>query len=215
MEEEIQIINERAKKEKIKNFFIKNTKKLIFLVSTIIILILIYFIYIEFKSRNQIKLAERFNYAVNNYKNLKNITDTENILVDIIDSKNPTYSPLALYFIIDNEIVTEKNKINKYFDLIIDIHSLDKEIKNLNIYKKAIFNSNFATENELVNILRPVLNSDSIWKSHSLLLLSDFFFFKNNKPESKKLLNEIISYEKSNENIKIEAQKKLTRDFSD
>ena len=40
-------------------------------------------------------------------------------------------------------------------------------------------------------------------------------FFKNNKSESKKLLNEIIDNEKSNENIKLEAQKKLIRDFSD
>ena len=95
------------------------------------------------------------------------------------------------------------------------INFIDEEIKNLNIYKKAVFNSNFATENELIKILRPILNSDSIWKSHSLLLLSEYFYFKNNKSESKKLLNEIIDNEKSNESIKLEAQKKLIRDFSD
>ena len=107
------------------------------------------------------------------------------------------------------------NEINKYFDLIINISSLEKEIKNLNIYKKAIYNSNFVDENELIKILRPITNSDSIWKSHSLFLLAEFFYFKNNKSESKKLLNEIINDEDSNQNIKLEAQKKLIRDFSE
>ena len=109
----------------------------------------------------------------------------------------------------------EENEINKYFDMVIDIGSLEKEIKNLNIYKKAIYNSNFVDETELVEILRPVTSSDSIWKSHSLFLLADFFYYKENKAESKKLITEIINYENSNPEIKLEAQKKLTRDFSE
>ncbi len=215
MEEEIQIINENTKKEKIKNFLIKNGKYFIFSISLLIILVLAYFVYIEIQSRNQIKLAEKYNNIINNFQNLKKNIDTKNSLIEIVEAKNSTYSPLALYFIIDNEIVKDKIKINQYFDIIIDINVLDSEIKNLNIYKKAIFNSNFASENELIEILRPVLNSDSIWKSHSLLLLSEYFFFKNNKSEAKRLLNEIINYENSNQNIKLEAQKKLIRDFSD
>ena len=99
--------------------------------------------------------------------------------------------------------------------MVIDIGSLEKEIKNLNIYKKAIYNSNFVDEAELVEILRPITNSDSIWKSHSLFLLAEFFYYKENKAESKKLLNEIINYENSNSEIKLEAQKKLVRDFSE
>ena len=55
MEEEIQIINENTKKEKLKNFFIKNSKYLIISISAIIVLILAYFVYVEIKSRNQIK----------------------------------------------------------------------------------------------------------------------------------------------------------------
>ena len=63
--------------------------------------------------------------------------------------------------------------------------------------------------------MRPITNSDSIWKSHSLFLLAEFFYYKENKAESKKLLNEIINYENSNSEIKLEAQKKLVRDFSE
>ena len=215
MEEEIQIINENARNEKFKNFFVKNSKYLIFSISAIIILILAYFVYVEINSRNQSKLAEEYNYIVNNFNNLQNSEQSTERLIRIIEKKNSTYSPLSLYFILDNELVTEKNEINKYFDIVIDIGSLEKEIKNLNIYKKAIYNSNFADEAELVEILRPVTNSDSIWKSHSLFLLAEFFYFKENKVESKKLLNEIINYENSNSEIKLEAQKKLIRDFSE
>ena len=215
MEEEIQIINENTKKEKIKNFFIKNVKYFIFSISSLIILVLAYFAYIEIQSRNQIKLAEKYNNTVNNFQNLKNIEQTKKILVDIIEKKNSTYSPLALYFIIDNDLESKKNEINKYFDKVISISSLEKEIKNLNIYKKAVFNSDFVSEIELVEILRPITNSDSIWKSHSLLLLSEYFYFKKNYAESKKLLNEILSFEDSNPEIKLEAKKKLTRDFSE
>ena len=215
MEEEIQIINENATKEKFKNFFVKNSKYLIFSISAIIILILAYFVYLEINSRNQSKLAEEYNYIVNNFNNLQNSEQSTERLIRIVEKKNSTYSPLSLYFILDNELVTEKNEINKYFDMVINIGSLEKEIKNLNIYKKAIYNSNFVDEAELVEILRPVTNSDSIWKSHSLFLLAEFFYYKENKAESKKLLNEIINYENSNSEIKLEAQKKLVRDFSE
>ena len=215
MEEEIQIINENTKKEKFKNFFVKNSKYLIFSISAIIILILAYFVYLEINSRNQSKLAEEYNYIVNNFNNLQNSEQSTERLIRIVEKKNSTYSPLSLYFILDNELVTEKNEINKYFDMVINIGSLEKEIKNLNIYKKAIYNSNFVDEAELVEILRPITNSDSIWKSHSLFLLAEFFYFKENKAESKKLLNEIINYENSNSEIKLEAQKKLVRDFSE
>ena len=215
MEEEIQIINENARKEKLKNFFIKNSKYLIFSISALIILILSYFVYVEIKSRDQIKLAEKYNNIVNNFNNLQNNELSTKELIKIIEKKNPTYSPLALYFILDNDLVIENKEINKYFDMVINIGSLEKEIKNLNIYKKAIYNSNFVDETELVEILRPITNTDSVWKSHSLYLLAEFFYFKKNKSESKKLLNEILNYENSNPEIKLEAQKKLTRDFSE
>tara|TARA_Y100000816_G_C26034056_1_gene541457 strand:- start:138 stop:785 length:648 start_codon:yes stop_codon:yes gene_type:complete len=215
MEEEIQIINESAKKEKFKKFIVKNSKYIIFSISAIIILVLAFFVNLEIKSRNQIKLAEKYNNIVNNFHSLKNTEQSIKKLIEIIEKKNSTYSPLALYFILDNELLNEKNQINKYFDMVIEINSLEKEIKNLNIYKKAIFNSSFADESDLVEILRPITNSESIWKSHSLFLLAEYFYFKKNKPESKKLLNEIINYKNSNPEIKLEAQKKLTRDFSE
>ena len=98
MEEEIQIINENTKKEKIKNFFIKNGKYFIFSISSLIILVLAYFVYIEIQSRNQIKLAEKYNNTVNNFQNLKNTEQTKKILVDIIEKKKFNIFAVSIIF---------------------------------------------------------------------------------------------------------------------
>ena len=133
----------------------------------------------------------------------------------IINVKDTTYSPLALYFIIDNEIQSSTEEINNFFDTIINEANLDKEIKNLIIYKKALYNADFETENNLINILQPVLNSNSVWKSHALYLIAEYFFDKNEKQKAKDFYNQILNFKKSNEDIVIETQKRLNRDFSE
>jgi hypothetical protein len=138
-----------------------------------------------------------------------------NELVSIVHEKDRTYSPLALYFLIDNNIISDKNKINELFDTVINETSLEKEIKNLLIYKKALFNSDFESENNLLTILKPIINSNSIWKSHALYLMAEYFYFKNEKQKSKDFFDQIIILENVNPKIKREAQKRLNRDFSE
>ena len=45
-------------------------------------------------------------------------------------------------------------KLNILFDEVINETNLDEEIKNLVIYKKALFNSGFSTENDLLQLLK-------------------------------------------------------------
>ena len=214
MDEDIAIINDKTRNQKIKNFFLKNTKKLIIAFSVIILIIFGYFIYEDFQKKNKIKLANRYNLTTIKFASGdKNKIKIE--LVDIVNEKDRTYSPLALYFIIDNNIINENNKINELFDVVINETELEKEIKNLVIYKKALFNSEFESENNLVQILNPVINSDSVWKSHALYLMAEYFYYKNQKQKSKEFFNQILTLENSNPNIKIEAQKRLNRDLSD
>ena len=214
MDEDITIINKNTRNEKIKNFFVNNTKKLIIAISAIVLIIFGYFIYEDLKKKNKIKLANRYNLVT-----IKFISGDknkfENELIDIVNEKDRTYSPLALYFLIDNNIVNENKKINELFDIIINETSLEKEIKNLVIYKKALFNSDFESENNLIQILSPVINSDSVWRSHALYLMAEYFYYKNQKQKSKDFFNQILTLENSNPNIKIETQKRLNRDFSD
>ena len=212
MDEDIKIINRNTRNEKIKNFFIINKKKIIIFGSLFILMAIFYFLFLEIKERNKIKLAEKYN-KIKIEHTINNKEDTKKKLIEVIYENDTTYSPLALYFIIDNEILTENNEINKLFDQVINKTKLDKEIKNLIIYKKALFNSDFKSENELLNILNPIINSESIWKSHALYLLAEYYYSKNEKEKSKEFFNKIVGMSNSNQNIKVESQKRLNRDF--
>ena len=212
MDEDIEIINTNTRNQKIKNFFVNNKKKIIIFASVFILIAIFYFLFLEIKERNKIKLAEKYN-KIKIEHTTNNKEDTKNKLIEVIYENDTTYSPLALYFIIDNEILNENNEINKLFDQIINKTKLDKEIKNLIIYKKALFNSDFTSENELLNILNPIINSESIWKSHALYLLAEYFYSKNQKEKAKEFFTKIVDMKGSNQNIKVESQKRLNRDF--
>jgi len=214
MDEDIAVINKNTRNEKIKNFFVNNAKKLIIVISSIVLIIFAYFIYEDLKKKKKIKLGNRYNLVTIKFIS-KDKNNFENELIDIVNEKDKTYSPLALYFLIDNNIINENKKINELFDVVINETSLEKEIKNLVIYKKALFNSDFESENNLIQILSPVINSDSVWRSHALYLMAEYFYYKNQKQKSKDFFNQILTLENSNPNIKIETQKRLNRDFSD
>tara|TARA_B100000035_G_scaffold266296_1_gene238953 strand:- start:1653 stop:2297 length:645 start_codon:yes stop_codon:yes gene_type:complete len=214
MDEEIAIIDTNTRFEKFKNFLKKNYKKILSFLILIIIIVLSYFGFNEFKDQKRIKISNLYNSAIIGYSQ-NNSEETKKILLEIIQDKNPTYSPLSLYFIIDNEIITNKDKINELFNFVINEITLEKEIKNLIIYKKALFNADFVNENELLNILGPIINSESVWKSQALYLAAEYFFSKNEKQKSKEFFIKIIDLENGNSEIKIEAQKRINRDLSD
>jgi len=214
MDEEITIIDSNTRNEKIKSFFINNKKKLIIGVSVIAIVLVGYFSFDKIKERNKIKLANRFNLITINYKEDKK-NKSINELIIIIKQNDITYSPLALYFLLDNDLIKNNNKTNELFDELINRTKLKKEIKNLIIYKKALFNSNFVTENDLLKILNPIINSESIWKSHALYLLGEYFYSKNENQKAREFYNEILTLSNANSNIKLESQKRLNRDLSE
>ncbi len=153
-----------------------------------------------------------YNSIIIEYDDTKKIKSAEN-LIEIINKKDPTYSPLSLYFIIDNNLITDQSKINSLFDLLINDTSLDSEIKNLIIYKKALYNADNAQESDLLNILNPLINSESIWKSHSLYLMAEYFYANNQKQKAKEFFNQIMTLENSNLDIRLQAEKRLNRDL--
>jgi len=214
MDEDIAIINSKTRNQKIKDFFINNRKKILTVFSIIILLTFGYFILQEINKKKKINISNEYNNTVVNFTS-GNKANVEKELVNIVNKKDETYSPLALYFLVDNNIIKENNKINELFDILINETSLEKEIKNLIIYKKALFNSDFESENNLIKILNPIINSESIWKSHGLYLMAEYFYSKNEKQKSKEFFEQIIILENPNPKIKIEAQKKLNRDFSE
>ena len=214
MDEDITVVNEQTRNEKIKNFFVNNKK---FLISSLIILILIivsFYSYKIYKNASREKISEKYNSEIIDYKNGKNL-NILSAMKEIIEDKDTTYSPLALFFLIENDLIDNKEETNRLFDILIDKTRLEKEIKYLIIYKKALFNADFVNENQLLKIVNPIINSESIWKSHVLYLVAEYFYSKNEKQKSKEFFTKILDVKNANQDIIKKTQKRLKRDLSD
>jgi hypothetical protein len=214
MEEDISIINSNTRNEKVRNFFVNNKNKIISVIVILIIILVGSYSFDSYKTNKKREISNKFNSTTLTHSENTKEKTIQN-LVEIINVQDPTYSPLSLYFIIDNKLISNKNEINSYFDILIEKTALDKEIKNLVIYKKALFNADQYQENDLLNILNPLINSKSVWKSHALYLMAEFFYAKDQKQKSKEFFNQIISLENPNSDIMLQAEKRLNRDLSE
>ncbi len=214
MDEDTSIIDSKTRNEKIKNFLLANKKNLISLILFFIFMIIGFYSYQIYRDGVREQISNKYNNAVIEYQ-IGNKSEIITSLKDVINEEDSTYSPLALYFIIDNNLIEEKEEINKLFDILIDKTSLENEIKNLIIYKKALFNADQVDEIKLLKILNPVINSESVWKSHALYLVAEFFYSKGEIQKSKDFFQKIVSNENSNSEIATSAQRRLNRDLSD
>ena len=116
MDEETAIINTNTRNQKIKDFLLKNKKNLITISVIIVVLLVSYFSYNEIKKYNKSKLAEKYNQIILSYDS-SNKEKIINKLAYIIDEKDTTYSPLALYFLLDNN--------NDFIRLNLSVFQLD------------------------------------------------------------------------------------------
>ena len=214
MDEDLSIINTNTRNEKIKNFFVNNKNKIISGIIILIIIIVGVFSYDKYLINKKKDISDSYNSIIIDYSE-KTKEKTASSLIEIINKKDPTYSPLSLYFIIDNNLVSDQSKINSLFDILINDTSLDSEINNLIIYKKALYNADNAQESDLLNMLNPLINSKSVWKSHSLYLMAEYFYANNQKQKAKEFFNQIVNLENSNPDIRLQAEKRLNRDLSE
>ena len=214
MDEDLSIINTNTRNEKIKNFFVNNKNKIISGIIILIIIIVGVFSYDKYLINKKKDISDSYNSTIIDYSE-KTKEKTASSLIEIINKKDPTYSPLSLYFIIDNNLVSDQSRINSLFDILINDTSLDSEINNLIIYKKALYNADNAQESDLLNMLNPLINSKSVWKSHSLYLMAEYFYANNQKQKAKEFFNQIIALENSNPDIRLQAEKRLNRDLSE
>ena len=133
MDQEVEIISSATRKEKIKNFFI-NKKKIIIATAIFFLLILFgFFFYQEYEKGHREWLANKYNATIIEHE-AGDETKVLNSMKDIIENKDKTYSPLAFYYLLDNDLITSKEEINNYFDILINEIGLDNENKNLTIF---------------------------------------------------------------------------------
>lgn len=163
------------KKKGFKDYF--NTyKKTIIILSFILVLIGGIFLWFDNIQKNKrLKVSENFIEAkilLAQEENLKSL----DYLKSIILQKDKVYSPLSLFLIIDNNLEKNKEVIIQYFDELLSINALEDEDINLLRLKKAIYISNSAKEQNMLDLLNPIINSNSVWKFQSLKFLGDYYF---------------------------------------
>ena len=159
---------------KLLNFLKANIKIFLYIFG---ILILIIAAIIWLSSSNKIKETKISNSFINAQilieKGKKN--EAEKILSNIVLEKNSPYSSLSLFLIIENKLIDNKEIIINYFDEVINNNSFKEEDLNLLRLKKAIYISDISMEQEILGLINPIINSNSVWKNHALKFLGDFY----------------------------------------
>ena len=193
-------MNEIEKKS-LKSFFLSN-KKILIIFCTTIILIGVYFWWSQnLNIKEKYKNSEDFIGAKVLLSQNNKVKSLE-VLKKIILQNDEVYSPLSLFLIIDKDLETNKKNVIKYFDQVLSIKSLEKEDRNLLKLKKAIYISEDAKENDLLNLLNPILNSKSVWKYQSLKFIGDYYFDKKEYNKAKQYYSDILMLENANNDIK-------------
>ena len=181
-----------TKKSKIKKFYESN-KILIF--STILVLIIAIAsvsFYSEFKEKKKTLLADNYIeakvYLENGDKNI-----AKDILITIIFANNSTYSTLSLFLILNENLIVDREELLRLFNHVLENNKFEKEVQNLIIFKKALFQSNFVSELELLETAKPLINNETLWKPHALLLLGNYFVSKKEYLKAKEFYTQILS----------------------
>jgi predicted negative regulator of RcsB-dependent stress response len=177
-----EILNNNLQSKTI-NFIKKNLKNLSIFSIIFILLLFSLLFYKDFKKKNEIIISAEYMQATIQYKE-KKINDAKNLLENVINKNHKFYSPLALYFIIDNNLEKNSTKIIKNFDKILSISSINKENLNLIRIKKAMFLFSLEDEELIIKTLNPIINSESIWRDMAIELISNYFLSKGEKKKS-------------------------------
>ena len=210
MDEELANINNDLNREKIFNFYNKNKKKILVFIS-ICFITFFSFIFSKFYLENKrSKLAEKYIEATLQVKSNNKEQGVLN-LKKIINSNEPTYSSLALFFLIEEKLITDNKEILKFYDQLINNNKFDVEMKNILIYKKALSMFENFSENEMIETLKPIMNSESVLKSQTLLLLGDFFVSRENFIKAKDTYLSLISNIEENNVYKVLAKNKIKK----
>jgi DNA polymerase III delta prime subunit len=198
-----------TKKSKLKKFYESN-KILIF--SSILILIISFGsfnLYSIKKEKEKILLSENYVQAKIYLANGKK-SEAINILRDVIFANDPAYSTLCLFLILNENLITDYRELSVLFEHVLANNKFEKEIRNLLIYKRSLLNSNFATESELLEGIKPLLNTETLWKPHALLLLGDYFLSKQEYLKAKEFYTQILSINNLQKDLYNQARSQLS-----
>jgi tetratricopeptide (TPR) repeat protein len=197
-----------TKKSKIKKFYESN-KILIF--SSILILIISFgslSFYLESKESKKILLSENYVQAKFYLEN-GNKSEALNTLKKVIFANDSIYSTLSFFLILNQNLISDYKEISILYDHLLENNKFEKELRNLLIYKKALFISNSIIESELLETIKPLLNTDTLWKPHALLLLGDYFMSKGENIKAIEFYQQILSINNLHKDLYNQAKSQL------
>ena len=181
-----------TKKSKLKKFYEVN-KILIFSVILILIIAIASVIfYSETKEKKKILLSDNY-LAAKVYLENGDENKAKNVLKTVIFANDSTYSTLSLFLILNENLIVDQGELSNLFDHVLENNKFEKEVKNLIIFKKVLFQSNFVSELELLDAVKPLINTETVWKPHALLLLGDYFASKKEYLKAKEFYVQILS----------------------
>jgi predicted negative regulator of RcsB-dependent stress response len=195
-----------------KSRFIKfyETNKISIFSTIILFLILIGSLtfYFEYNDNKKVQISENYIKAKINLED-GNKYEALDIFKKIILTKDSTYSVLAFFKVIDNSLIEDKDELALLYDYLITNIKLDKELKNLLIYKYALFSSNNISESVLLEFTKPLINSDSLWKPHTLIMLGDYFMSKDESVKAIEFYQQILSLNNLHKDFYLKAKSQL------
>ena len=197
-----------TKKSRIKKFYESNK---IFIFTFILILIILFgslSFYFEKQERKKILLSDNYIQA-KIYLEKGNKNEALNTLKKVIFANDSTYSTLSLFLILNQNLISDYKEILALYDHLLENNNFEKELRNLLIYKKSLFRSNSVSEAELLETIRPLLNTDTLWKPHALLLLGDYFMSKGENIKSREFYQQILSMNNLHKDLYDQAKSQL------
>ena len=197
-----------SKKSKLKRFYTENKIAIFSTIVVLLILAISFSIYSINKEKKDALLADNYIEA-KIYLEAGEKNKAKRILKNIVLSNNGTYSALSLFLILNENLIVNEEELLNLFNLLLKNNKFEDEIKNLIIFKKAIFQSNYSNELELIETTKPLLNTDTIWKPHILLLLGDFFVSKNQNLKAKEFYTKVLSLKNLNKELYDQARSQL------
>ena len=89
-----------------------------------------------------------------------NTIEATNLLKNIIFANDSTYSTLSFFLILNHNLVSDHKELSFLFKHLLENNKFEREMKNLLIYKKSLFNSNLAGESELLEEIKPLISKE-------------------------------------------------------
>ena len=178
--------------------FIKSNSKIFTYTISIFFIILAISLWLSYDTKKQNKIISEDFIKAKIFLEKDSKDKATLILKNIIKKKDTIYSSLSLFLLIDQNLVKDKQLIIEYFDNIISDGDYSEEDINLLKLKKAIYISDIKYEQEMLKLLNPIINSDSVWKNQSLKFLGDFYYSISQLEKAKQYYSTLLKEEINN-----------------